>query len=166
MSSFNQPFKSTIWTMIREAQEGESLAVNNLLDRYREPVVGFLRNRGLNKEDAEDVANGACQRLRPASLDLIMVELAMSLRNGNGKEAGGKTMKHLFTCILVTGAALTPMAAAADAVSDFYRGKTLTVVVATGAGSATVAGAAGPSPGQPARINERRSRTRRIVVAS
>ncbi|MDQ7781093.1 MAG: sigma-70 family RNA polymerase sigma factor [Planctomycetota bacterium] len=48
-------FQSTIWTVIRRAkdQDGESLSL--LLQRYRAPVLGYLRKRGFDEHDAEDI---------------------------------------------------------------------------------------------------------------
>lgn len=45
-------------------------------------------------------------------------------------------MNRTFRTIAIIGVMFSPSAASADAVSDFYRGKTVTIVTATGAGSA------------------------------
>lgn len=45
-------------------------------------------------------------------------------------------MNRAFSAIAIIGVMFSASAASADAVSDFYRGKTVTIVTATGAGSA------------------------------
>ncbi|MBI2933693.1 MAG: sigma-70 family RNA polymerase sigma factor [Planctomycetes bacterium] len=49
-------FETTIWSTIRAAQAGHGTALNEVLLRYRPPVVQFFKRCGLSPEDAEDVA--------------------------------------------------------------------------------------------------------------
>lgn len=61
-------FQTTIWSDIRRAQAGGSTALNDLLHRYRTPVVRFLRMRGFGPEDAEDVAQEVLLALTRSSV--------------------------------------------------------------------------------------------------
>lgn len=48
-------FPTTFWTVIRKAKEKEPENLNALIDRYREPVIRFIRYKGYSSEDAEDL---------------------------------------------------------------------------------------------------------------
>src|SRR5688572_8422206 len=49
-------FSTTIWNTILQAKGGRITAVNQVVEKYRPPVVAFLRSRGHSMEDAEDLA--------------------------------------------------------------------------------------------------------------
>ncbi|HZL72885.1 MAG TPA: sigma-70 family RNA polymerase sigma factor [Planctomycetota bacterium] len=49
-------FSTTIWNTILQARTGRITAVNQVVEKYRPPVVAFLRSRGHSMEDAEDLA--------------------------------------------------------------------------------------------------------------
>ncbi len=51
-----QVFRTTVWQRIREAKAGRESAVNEVLVRYRPAILGFLARRGVDAEEAEDVA--------------------------------------------------------------------------------------------------------------
>jgi RNA polymerase sigma-70 factor (ECF subfamily) len=48
--------RTTLWNQVRDARDGRPTALNDLLGRYRPPVVSYLRGQGVTSEDAEDVA--------------------------------------------------------------------------------------------------------------
>lgn len=47
--------RTTIWVRIRDAQAGRTTAVNDILQRYREPIRRFFVVKGLGEHDAEDL---------------------------------------------------------------------------------------------------------------
>lgn len=49
-------FQSTMWTVIGLARDGSREALEKLLVRYREPLLAYLRGRGVSEHDAEDLA--------------------------------------------------------------------------------------------------------------
>lgn len=61
-------FFTTHWTLISEAREGEELAINSFVDRYRPPLLEFLKLQGTGP-DAEDLAQEVFLRL--VSRDLL-----------------------------------------------------------------------------------------------
>jgi RNA polymerase sigma-70 factor (ECF subfamily) len=56
MSGMAGVFSTTVWSTIQEAKKGRKTAVNQILDKYRAPIVAFLRHRGCSPDDAEDLA--------------------------------------------------------------------------------------------------------------
>jgi RNA polymerase sigma-70 factor (ECF subfamily) len=48
-------FFTTRWTLIDAAKRGDAAALDTLLERYRAPVLAYLRRCGLSDADAEDV---------------------------------------------------------------------------------------------------------------
>ena len=57
------PFPTTVWTHVRSAMEGDSSQLTRILIRYRAPIVGFLRRKGLRDEQAEDLAQEVLLRV-------------------------------------------------------------------------------------------------------
>lgn len=55
MSGFVR-FESTVWTLLQRAKRQSKAAIEDVMKRYRPPVVAFLRQRGCSAEDAEDLA--------------------------------------------------------------------------------------------------------------
>lgn len=55
MSGFVR-FDSTIWTLLQRAKRHSKSAIEDVMKKYRPPVVAFLRQRGCSPEDAEDLA--------------------------------------------------------------------------------------------------------------
>lgn len=49
-------FETTLWVTVREAGKGGSTALNRLMGRYRSPIVSFLEQNAISREDAEDLA--------------------------------------------------------------------------------------------------------------
>ncbi len=45
-------FQTTLWSRIEEAQRGDSLAVDQLVVRYRLPILAYARSKGYTAEDA------------------------------------------------------------------------------------------------------------------
>ena len=56
-------FRTTLWTHLQAAGSGKSQAQNAFVGRYRAPLLGFLRGRGLEVHEAEDVAQDVFLRL-------------------------------------------------------------------------------------------------------
>ncbi|MEZ6187878.1 MAG: RNA polymerase sigma factor [Planctomycetota bacterium] len=57
------PLHTTRWTLIDAAKRGDERALEALLERYRAPILGYLRSCGLTAADAEDVAQEVFLRL-------------------------------------------------------------------------------------------------------
>jgi RNA polymerase sigma factor (sigma-70 family) len=57
------PFHSTVWTRILEAQRGKDDAVCDLVLLYRAPLLRWVRAQGLADADAEDVVQEVFLRL-------------------------------------------------------------------------------------------------------
>ncbi len=49
-------FPTTVWTHVRSAKDGDSSELSHILVRYRAPIVGFLRRKGVREDLAEDLA--------------------------------------------------------------------------------------------------------------
>lgn len=49
-------FRTTLWSVVREAQEGSREALESLLHAYWKPVYFFIRRRGHDVESAKDLA--------------------------------------------------------------------------------------------------------------
>lgn len=56
-------FATTHWSLIGRAQQNSAAALESLCATYREPLLVWLRGRGLAPEDAEDVVQGFFQHL-------------------------------------------------------------------------------------------------------
>lgn len=56
-------FQTTMWSEVRRAQAKSTAALDALLARYRPPVCGFLRAKGLQAADAEDLTQEVFQRI-------------------------------------------------------------------------------------------------------
>lgn len=54
------PTRPSIWDALRRGGRAE---LNRVLSLYRDPIVGYLRRRGLGAEDAEDVTQDVLSRL-------------------------------------------------------------------------------------------------------
>lgn len=50
------PFPTTVWTHVKSAKDGDSSQLSHILVRYRMPIVGFLRRKGVREDLAEDLA--------------------------------------------------------------------------------------------------------------
>ncbi len=72
MTSPDRRFPTTIWEDIRSARKGSSRELDLLLSRYRTPIVGFLRWKNVNVEEAEDLAQEVLLRVsQPEFLEKI-----------------------------------------------------------------------------------------------
>jgi RNA polymerase sigma factor (sigma-70 family) len=49
-------FPTTVWTHVKSAKDGDSSQLSHILIRYRAPIVGFLRRKGVQEHLAEDLA--------------------------------------------------------------------------------------------------------------
>ncbi|MBI2932870.1 MAG: sigma-70 family RNA polymerase sigma factor [Planctomycetes bacterium] len=56
-------FSSTLWTVVHSAGAGDKDALEAFARQYREPVVRYLRARGLAREVADDLAQEVFLRL-------------------------------------------------------------------------------------------------------
>ena len=56
-------FPTTIWTTIHRAGEQDSLALEHVAERYRQPVLEFVRRRGFQGSDAEDICQDVFLRV-------------------------------------------------------------------------------------------------------
>jgi RNA polymerase sigma-70 factor (ECF subfamily) len=45
----------TMWSLIAQARKGGDQALDAILRKYRPPILAFIRNLGLSREDAEDL---------------------------------------------------------------------------------------------------------------
>ncbi|MCA8926321.1 MAG: RNA polymerase sigma factor [Planctomycetes bacterium] len=56
-------FHTTLWSRLHAAAEGGATAFDELSLRYRAPLIGFLRGRGVPEDRAEDVVQEVFLRL-------------------------------------------------------------------------------------------------------
>jgi RNA polymerase sigma factor (sigma-70 family) len=56
-------FPTTIWTTIHQAGAEDSLALADVAQRYRQPVLEFIRRRGYRGPDAEDLCHDVFLRV-------------------------------------------------------------------------------------------------------
>jgi RNA polymerase sigma-70 factor (ECF subfamily) len=56
-------FPETSWTTIRSAGKKDEPALERFAERYREPVLAFIRGRGLRDPEADDVCQDVFLRL-------------------------------------------------------------------------------------------------------
>jgi RNA polymerase sigma factor (sigma-70 family) len=63
MEKAMDPFPTTVWTLVRSAKDGDSSQLTKILVRYRAPIVGFLRRKGLREDLAEDLAQEVLLRV-------------------------------------------------------------------------------------------------------
>jgi RNA polymerase sigma-70 factor (ECF subfamily) len=56
-------FQSTLWTRIQLVRRQDGEAVREFVDRYRAPVLHFIRNAGFAEPDAEELAQDVFTRL-------------------------------------------------------------------------------------------------------
>ena len=56
-------FPTTIWTTIHQAGEQDTVALQDVAQRYRQPVLEFIRRRGFNGNDAEDICQDVFVRV-------------------------------------------------------------------------------------------------------
>ena len=57
------PFPTTVWTHVRSAKDGDSSQLTRILVRYRGPIVGFLKRKGVREDLAEDLAQEVLLRV-------------------------------------------------------------------------------------------------------
>ncbi len=56
-------FPTTIWTTIRQAGELDTAALQDVAVRYRQPVLEYIRRRGFQGNDAEDLCQDVFVRV-------------------------------------------------------------------------------------------------------
>ena len=56
-------FPTTIWTTIHQAGEQDTVALEDVAQRYRQPVFEYIRRRGFNGNDAEDICQDVFVRV-------------------------------------------------------------------------------------------------------
>ena len=56
-------FPTTIWTTIQRAGDRDPQAMQGFAERYRLPVLRFIRRRGFGEDDAEDLCQEVFMRL-------------------------------------------------------------------------------------------------------
>lgn len=56
-------FQTTLWSRIEEAGRGDPGALSAVVERYRQPLVQFVRMQGLSEADAEDLVQEVFLRL-------------------------------------------------------------------------------------------------------
>jgi RNA polymerase sigma factor (sigma-70 family) len=61
-------FPTTIWTTIRQAAASDRAALEGFAERYRTPVLRYVRSRGLQDQDAEDLCQEVFVRILRAGL--------------------------------------------------------------------------------------------------
>lgn len=59
-------FESTVWTVIENAKRRDPAAIERMIGDYSAPLLGFIRNRGFNPEDAEDILQEVLMRIYDA----------------------------------------------------------------------------------------------------
>jgi hypothetical protein len=66
-SSAAQEFPTTFWGRIQSARGGDDRALDQVLGRYRGPIVAFLRRRGVREDAAEDLCQEVLLRVSRAA---------------------------------------------------------------------------------------------------
>ena len=56
-------FPTTIWTTIHRAGDQDSMALEHVAERYRQPVLEYIRRRGFQGSDAEDICQDVFVRV-------------------------------------------------------------------------------------------------------
>jgi RNA polymerase sigma factor (sigma-70 family) len=56
-------FEATRWSVVLRAREESTAALNELFTQYRHPLLTYLRARGYNPDDVEDLVQGFCAHL-------------------------------------------------------------------------------------------------------
>lgn len=56
-------FGSTVWSVVDRARDGDDRAIDQLVRSYQKPVLQFIRRKGLDPHDAEDVAQEVFLRI-------------------------------------------------------------------------------------------------------
>lgn len=56
-------FPNTLWAVVSRARHGSASALETLFSTYREPLLVFLRCRGMPHQDAEDTVQGFAEHL-------------------------------------------------------------------------------------------------------
>jgi RNA polymerase sigma factor (sigma-70 family) len=59
----SDPFHTTVWTRILEAQRGQPDAVGAFVEGYRAPLLRWMRGQGFTEADAEDLVQELFLRL-------------------------------------------------------------------------------------------------------
>lgn len=59
-------FESTVWTVIENAKRRDPAAIERMISDYSAPLLAFIRNRGFNLEDAEDLLQEVLMRIYDA----------------------------------------------------------------------------------------------------
>lgn len=55
----HMPFETTVWNVLESARANSEFAAQEIVRRYRTPILEFLRGKGLSEPDAEDVSQEA-----------------------------------------------------------------------------------------------------------
>ena len=64
-------FLTTVWSVIREAKADPAQALEHIVRRYRDPIYLYLRQRGLQDADAEDLVQDVFSRVCDESLQEV-----------------------------------------------------------------------------------------------
>jgi RNA polymerase sigma factor (sigma-70 family) len=56
-------FHTTVWEVVHAAGAGDERALATLADEYRTPILGFIRSRGIDAPQAEDLCHDVFVRL-------------------------------------------------------------------------------------------------------
>jgi DNA-directed RNA polymerase specialized sigma24 family protein len=90
MEKSMDPFPTTVWTHVRSAKDGDSSQLSHILVRYRAPIVGFLRRKGVREDLAEDLAQEVLIRVfRTLLLSVTRHVLSEELKRERALRRGG-----------------------------------------------------------------------------
>jgi RNA polymerase sigma factor (sigma-70 family) len=56
-------FQTTVWEVVQAAGARDADALAKIADEYRAPILGFIRSRGIDREQAEDLCHDVFVRL-------------------------------------------------------------------------------------------------------
>ncbi len=99
-----------MWTVIRDARNQKTQVANTIIQKYRPPVLAFIRQKGFHDADVEDIAQETFLTLvrdevllkadekkgkfRSLILSLVRHTISNRLRHENRQKRGGG-LKHL-----------------------------------------------------------------------
>lgn len=56
-------FQTTLWSLVSQARRGQGPGLERLVEIYRPPLVAYIRHRGFNEHDAEDIVQEVLMRM-------------------------------------------------------------------------------------------------------
>jgi RNA polymerase sigma factor (sigma-70 family) len=61
-------FQTTVWDVVRAAGSGDEVALAQIAEEYRKPILSFIRSRGIDTPQAEDLCHDVFVRVLAGSV--------------------------------------------------------------------------------------------------